>query len=345
MANIEGKPQKMADIIRKLKNMAIKVRAPQLLLTLGITVLLLVWSSDFGFLQTRNAMSDESTQSKTSLVSSHRLWTVGEIKERMMLPCNYVHDGYYLEDSNEVLNQVHQSILYHLDDDIIPVVIECGGHDGITKSQTLKASRCLSVNTLLIEASPTTYHVLEKSRGPYDLTVNAALCDGESIQMVEDQVNSGATHVLRNGEDATETDAVITQTRCTSIDAELDKIRDSLPEQKQDKLQLIFLVLDVEGYEATAINGIQKYSPHKVLMAVRNLDKPDQEKVAAWAESHHLEGQNCNKADTCYNFDPSIQDEESSERVRSLLYGARLGKPKNTYKTQEVSTSYFFYGD
>ena len=55
-----------------------------------------------------------------------------------------------------------------------------GGHDGITKSLTLKSSRCLGVNTLLIEGSPNNYRTLKNTR-PYDWTVNAALCDGDFI--------------------------------------------------------------------------------------------------------------------------------------------------------------------
>ena len=79
----------------------------------------------------------------------------------MRLPCNYVHDGWYIEDSNEVLNyQVYQSLITMNDDDDIPVMIECGGHDGITKSISLKSSICLNMNTLLIEGSPTNFNAM-----------------------------------------------------------------------------------------------------------------------------------------------------------------------------------------
>lgn len=278
----------------------------------------------------------------------YRLLTVREIKERMVLPCNYVHDGYYVTDSNEILNQVHQSLLYHLQDDVIPVVVECGGHDGITKSQTLKVSRCLSMNTLLIEGSPSNYRVLERTRGSYDRTVHAALCEGESTQLVEHQINSGETHVLRGAREAeklADTTQLVTAP-CTSVDAELDKLRQSLPRRQQDKLQLIMLVLDIEGHEGTAIDGVQKYTPHKVFMEEKHLSKPDREKVATWAQSHNLKAGCSKRQDTCYNFDPSINDgqQKSSERLQALLYGARLRVPTNTYRTKEASQSYMFYG-
>ena len=279
----------------------------------------------------------------------HRLLTVREMKERMVLPCNNVHDGRYIRDSNEVLNQVHQSIMYHLEDDIIPVIIEVGGHDGITKSQTLKASRCLAVNTLLIEASRNNYNVLKQARGNYYWTVNAALCDGDSIEMVENAVNSGETHVLREGEDVNNTKRVITHTRCTSIDAELDELAATLPVEQRSKLQLIFLVLDVEGHEASATDGIQKYTPHKVFMEEQHLKPTDRKKIAQWADSHGLKGKTCTKRDTCYNFDPLIaharRSPESSERVKSLLYGARLRIPDRTARTSRVAQSYWYYGE
>jgi hypothetical protein len=120
--------------------------------------------------------------------------TVGEMKRVMRLPCNYVHDGFYIGGSNEVVNQVYQTIM-KLDDDIIPVVIESGGHDGITKSLSLKASMCLQVNTMLIEASPSNYNVLKQTR-KYDLTVNAALCEQDYVELEENQVNSGETCIF-----------------------------------------------------------------------------------------------------------------------------------------------------
>ncbi|MGK3762146.1 MAG: hypothetical protein ACI8RD_014464 [Bacillariaceae sp.] len=46
-----------------------------------------------------------------------------------------------------------------MSDDVIPVLVECGGHDGITKSLTLKASMRLNMNTMLIEGSPFNFNV------------------------------------------------------------------------------------------------------------------------------------------------------------------------------------------
>ena len=68
-------------------------------------------------------------------------------------PCNYAHDGYYFRESNTIMEQVYQTLL-ELDDDDIPVVIECGGHDGISKTLSLNPSVCFHMNTFLIEANP-----------------------------------------------------------------------------------------------------------------------------------------------------------------------------------------------
>jgi len=220
--------------------------------------------------------------------------TVRQMKESMKLPCNYVHDGYYLKDSNEVLNQVYQSLM-ELEDDVVPVMVECGGHDGITKSQSLKSSICLGMNTLLIEASPINYKVLKQTR-KYDFTVNAALCSGDSVEMVELDDNSGATHVVREGEEKKGTVSV----KCTTLDAELDKLRDMLPEGQRDKLQLIFLVLDIETHEVFAIDSIQKYSPKKALMEAFVRTPEDTKKFDAWAQKHNLTGEHCmGRQDTC----------------------------------------------
>jgi hypothetical protein len=115
--------------------------------------------------------------------------TVGEIKQTMTLPCHYIHDGFFVPHSNEIANQVYQTLM-DLPDDTVPLMIEVGGHDGITKSMSLKVSRCLGVNTMLVEASPSNYRVLEKARR-YDHTVNAALCEGDFAKMEESERNSG----------------------------------------------------------------------------------------------------------------------------------------------------------
>jgi len=256
----------------------------------------------------------------------------------MKLPCNYIHDGYYLRDSNEVLNQVYQSVM-ELQDDIIPVMIECGGHDGITKSLSLKASMCLNMNTLLIEGSPSNFKTLNQARN-YDFTVNAALCDGSFIEMNENPFNSGETRVA-SPKDSKKN---VIQTKCTSIDKELDKLTALLPKSQRDKLELIFLVLDVEGHEPIAIQGNMRYRPHKVFMERKHAIESDQVKITDWAEHHNLVDTGCaGQADLCYNFHPSIP--EKPNHLKSLFYGSRSSPPEDTYKTSVVSKAYMFYGE
>jgi len=276
--------------------------------------------------------------SGSAMSSSGGLLTVRQMKERMKLPCNYVHDGYYIAQSNEVLNQVYQSLM-ELDDDVIPVLIEVGGHDGITKSLSLKASICLEMNTLLIEASPTTYRVLQQTRGNHDMTVNAALCEGESVQLVENEVNSGQTHVATGRQQQQGTVTV----QCTTIDTEIDKLQARLPVDQRGKLRLVFLVLDVEGHEPTAVDGIRKHVPLKAMIETKMLNKQSKSKIKGWAEKYNLHGKMCGRFDKCYNFHPLIEDKPS--HLKSLLYGARKGLPKHTFKTSEASKSYMYYGE
>jgi hypothetical protein len=47
-----------------------------------------------------------SRADSASSSSGKRLLTVREMKEKMNLPNNYVHNGFYLHDSNEIVNQV-----------------------------------------------------------------------------------------------------------------------------------------------------------------------------------------------------------------------------------------------
>lgn len=269
------------------------------------------------------------------LPSDSGLLTVGEIKKQMKLPCNYIHDGFYLRDSNEVLNQVYQSVM-NLQDDIIPVLIECGGHDGITKSLSLKTSRCLNMNTLLIEGSPSNFNILNQTR-KYDFTVNAALCDGDFIEMSENTVNSGETRVVSTKK---ENDNII-RAECTSIDKELDKLTALLPESQRDKLELVFLVLDVEGHEPIAIQGNVRYRPHKVFMEGKHAKKTNQD-ISDWVKHHNLVGKPCTSQDVCYNFHPSIP--EKPNHLKALFYGARSRNPPQTYKTSVASEAYMFYG-
>lgn len=266
----------------------------------------------------------------TSL-SSHSFLTVGEMKQTMQLPCNYVHDGYYLTESNEILNQVYQSI-QSLDDDIIPVLVECGGHDGITKSLSLKASVCLKMNTLLIEGSPTTFNILQQTRA-YDRTVHAALCNEEYVYMSDNPINSGENGVTSVGSETS------VKVPCTSIDDEMDRIRDLLPDAQKDKLKLIFLILDVEGHEPVAVKGIERYAPSKVFMEIKLL-KPDQrEQIFAWASQHELDHKSCGN-DECFNFDPPI----ATNNDKRLFYGARHRIPENSFRTSEASKAYYHYG-
>uniref|UniRef100_A0A7S4JSV5 Methyltransferase FkbM domain-containing protein n=1 Tax=Odontella aurita TaxID=265563 RepID=A0A7S4JSV5_9STRA len=265
------------------------------------------------------------------------------MKEQMRLPCNYIHDGWYIEDSNEVLNQVYQSLITMNDDDI-PVMIECGGHDGITKSISLKSSICLNMNTLLIEGSPKNFNVLHQTR-KYDFTVNAALCDGDYVEMVDNSKNSGQTRVASNGEDLSGNNIFSSKIKCTSIDNELDKLRDTLPESQRDKLKLVFLVLDVEGHEPVAIKGIKRYKPQKVMMEWKHLKSEDQTLVNDWAGQHGLvvRGNDGWHDDRRWDYDASMLDKP--KHMKKLFYGARKKHPKATWKTSEVTEAYMFYGE
>lgn len=269
------------------------------------------------------------------------LLTVGEMKRSMRLPCNYVHDGYYLADSNEAVNQVFQQ-LHQLDDDIIPVMIEVGGHDGITKSLSLKSSICLNMNTLLIEASAKNFNVLQKSRA-YDMTVNAALCERAEgfIHMVENEHNSGENHVATGSGQVGEV-VNVNEVGCTTIDNELDKIRDSLPMDKRDKLRLIHLILDIEGFELVAIGGIQKYSPLQLRMETKQHNPEEKAALNSWAAGHNLSPRGCG-GDTCYNFFPMLPTVAAF--TKDLFYGARWKTPTDTWETSKVTEAYYFYGE
>eukprot|EP00977_Amphora_coffeiformis_P010237 scaffold2376_cov188-Amphora_coffeaeformis.AAC.3 len=214
------------------------------------------------------------------------------------------------------------SLLHDLDDDVIPILVEAGGHDGINKSLTLKASRCLAMNTLLIEASPHNYRVLRQARGKYDTTVNAALCEGKSVQMREQKINSGQTMVLQDGMTSK---FGVTTANCTSVDKELDKLRESLPLHQQGNLQLLLLILDVEGFETTAVKGVQKYRPHKAMVETKHMSPEEQGKIAAWATHHALTGR-VRGFDTCFNFGPTVEElqtQKSTHHLKDLFYGAR----------------------
>eukprot|EP00566_Odontella_aurita_P021770 CAMPEP_0113527358 /NCGR_PEP_ID=MMETSP0015_2-20120614/1253_1 /TAXON_ID=2838 /ORGANISM="Odontella" /LENGTH=230 /DNA_ID=CAMNT_0000425787 /DNA_START=288 /DNA_END=977 /DNA_ORIENTATION=+ /assembly_acc=CAM_ASM_000160 len=230
-----------------------------------------------------------------------------------------------------------------MNDDDIPVMIECGGHDGITKSISLKSSICLNMNTLLIEGSPKNFNVLHQTR-KYDFTVNAALCDGDYVEMVDNSKNSGQTRVASNGEDLSGNNIFSSKIKCTSIDNELDKLRDTLPESQRDKLKLVFLVLDVEGHEPVAIKGIKRYKPQKVMMEWKHLKSEDQTLVNDWAGQHGLvvRGNDGWHDDRRWDYDASMLDKP--KHMKKLFYGARKKHPKATWKTSEVTEAYMFYG-
>jgi len=268
-----------------------------------------------------------------------RLLNVQEMKQRMQLPCNYIHDGFYLKESNEIINQAYASLMTKLHDDDIPVIIEVGGHDGITKSTTLKASRCLQINTLLIEASPANYNVLKNSRS-YDWTVHGALCEDEYIYMESNNANSGENHVAS----AIGSKEGMDKVRCTSIDREMDNLKATLPDSTQDKLVLLLLILDVEGYESIAVKGNKRYKPMKVIMETHLRKSNTAGEIEKWIEHHSLsDPKSYSPIDTIYNFDPLIKD--SPEYVRQVFYGARKKVPVNHYATSKVSPAYMFYGE
>jgi len=263
------------------------------------------------------ALIFDSIASSTTTSESKPLWTAGEMKRFMRLPCNYVHDGFYLSDSNEMANQVYQSLM-ELKDDAIPLVIEVGGHDGITKSLSLKSSICFRMNTMLIEASPSNYKVLQKARN-YDITINKALCedDVENIVMIENTANSGENkivnrdHVEANEKKKNKKSGGRISVTCTSIDQELDKLALQLPISQRGKLFILLLILDVEGYETTAIDGINKYSPKKVYIETNKLDEEQQIQIQEWAESHGLgEGRQYGQ-DRQYKFHPTIEEKKT----------------------------------
>ena len=151
------------------------------------------WNDGVEHQQAGSAVAPRSAEA----MPQYSFKTAGEMKQMMRLPCNYVHDGFYLHQSNEILHQVYHSLL-EMDDSVVPLMIEVGGHDGITKSISLKASICLEMNVLLIEASPPNFNILKRSRS-YDTTVNAALCNQEFALIAENTANTGETHIGENG--------------------------------------------------------------------------------------------------------------------------------------------------
>lgn len=265
--------------------------------------------------------------------------TVGDTRRLMQLPCNYVHDGRYIEESNEVLHQVYQTLTEFEDEDIVPVFIEVGGHDGITKSISLKSSVCLHVNTILIEASRVNYQVLERAR-PRDTTIHAALCEEGTteIQLAEDRGNTGKSHVTLKGSRNTYT------VPCTTLDQELDRFAQALPAEYRNKVQLVFLVLDIEGFEVTALKGLSKYHFKKAMIETKQQSRKQLAWLKEYTKTDDAVGCNyfhLNEQDTCYNFHPEIRKSSVS---KELLYTARSSFVPNNAKTSVASKHYWFYG-
>mmetsp|Transcript_34728 Transcript_34728/g.76014 ORF Transcript_34728/g.76014 Transcript_34728/m.76014 type:complete len:329 (-) Transcript_34728:613-1599(-) len=315
---------------------------------IGVCMLLLTFGNVRFFLwlhheDTRSTQAESSLRTRSTTQQEEdrfefmkRLRTVGEMKQLVRLPCNFIHDGLYLGEGNEVLNQIYES-LQQLDDDVVPVLIEAGAHDGITKSISLKSSACLFTNTLLIEASPENYKVLSKSR-KYDRTVHAALCNQDFVMIEENALNSGESHIGTRG----------VKVPCTSLDTELDKLQSELPESQRDKLRLVFLILDVEKHEVDALKGLERHPPVKAMIETIHLPPDDTDWIAQWATRHGLSGKRCDAyqeiahTDMCYNFGP---DRFTSPFSKDLLYTARKAHPKNSFHTSEVAKAYHYYGE
>ena len=298
------------------------------------------------------------------------LKTLDEVLARVELPCNYVHDGFYLHDSNVIVSEIYSSLAKILDESeesessaegggkkkdpskIVPVIAEIGGHDGITKSQTLKASRCLHVNTLLIEATPALYEILRKSRS-YDTTVHAALCRpsnvGTFVEIAENAANSGENRIIHNTDNINHT----AQVPCTTLDDEIEAMRSMLPGGGVGyEMRLLFLVLDVEGHEGEAIQGVREYIPDKAQIETkynRGTTASGDDPVARWVGEHGLVGKECGNGnyDVCFNFDDAVPNDPKHQRYNfppSVFYGARKSIPDHTWKTSIASKAYMHYG-
>ena len=171
---------------------------------------------------TSSAVSVVEDKAPSHSSSGGRWRTAGELKQSVTLPCNYIHDGHYLQESNEMLHQAYQSLM-KMDDETIPIMVESGGHDGITKSLSLKVSRCLGMATVLIEASPNNFKVLAKTR-PYDFPVNFALGAPDSpdtLPFLENSNNSGENKVVQSSQEKTSSTIAVP---CRTLDAILDEL-------------------------------------------------------------------------------------------------------------------------
>ena len=290
------------------------------------------------------------------------LRTLDEIEASFeeFLPCNYVHDGYFLKDSNMVLEQVYQGLQELIaatassdKASTIPIVVEVGGHDGISKSMTLKAGRCLRVNTLLVEANPTTYTTLRRTRR-YDTTVNAALCDqdaadaGTFVEIVDNPVNSGEARTEAVHGDANDgAVAPASKVPCTTLDDEIDAMLATVTAgTANSRAVILFLVLDIEGNEPTAVGGIRRHIPRKAQIETKQLDKAGKAKVDRWWTKAPRgwdggTGSPCGVGDpdTCYGF-----SQGDLKYPRKVFYGARKFPPKGKVRTSEASLAYMYYG-
>ena len=191
----------------------------------------------------------------------------------------------------------------------------------------------------LIEASLSNYAVLQKSRA-YDTTVNAALCDSDFVDLIDHPINSGETKLIANGKSGKNL-AATARVACTTLDDEIDAMRRTLPGfGKEYTMALIFLVLDVEGSEEVAINGIQRYAPSKAMVeTLWSVRSGTTVPIAKWATKHGLVG-TTGSQDMLFNFDTTIREKNHPQNV---FYGARKSIPKDIYKTSEVTPAYMYY--
>ena len=210
-------------------------------------------------------------------------------------------------------------------------MIEAGGHDGITKSTSLLSSICLNINILMVEASSINYNVLKKSR-PYDTTINAALCTEDFVYMQSSNVNSGENQVSNKQQGE--------KVACTSFDKELHKIESQLgPGQN---LKLIMMVLDIEGHEIQALEGLKDFKPMKADIETKFGRAAKKEFYEKWEVDMGFRTKRKNSQnDSMFGFTDVSKYKQSHE----ILYGARISVPRTDYRTSVVSPSYKFYGD